>query len=124
MLPHTYLKLETILKNSPITTKEVNSFLDFFKHYKCGQWIYPGAVHRVTGITIENVYLILDAAEKVGIVESYFEIICSECNKSVGKAYKSLDDIPDEYICDNCDNTNKAIENAVLIYRMLNDEQV
>ena len=124
MLPHTYLKLDTILKNSPITTKEINSFLDLFKHYKFRQWIYPGAIHRVTKINIEKVYFILNEAEKAGVVESYFEIICSECNKSVGRVYKSLDEIPDEYICDNCDAIIKGIENVVLIYRMLNNEQV
>ena len=122
MLQHTYLKLEILLKNSPIAMKEQTKFLDLFKQYKYGQWIYTGAVNRVTRIAIENVYLILDEAEKEGIVESYFEIICSECNRSVGKVYKNLDDIPDEYICDNCGDTNKAIENAVLIYRMLSDE--
>ena len=122
MLQCTYLKLETLLKNSPTTEKEQIKFLNVFMHYKAGQWIYPGAIHRVTHIAIEKVYWILNEAEKEEIVESYFEIICSECNKSVGKVYKKIDDIPDKYVCDNCGDVNGAIENAVLIYRMLNDE--
>lgn len=111
------------MKNSPITKKEQNKFLEVFNHYKVGQWIYPGALHRITHVPIEEIYWILDKAEKEKIVKSYFEIICGECKSSIGKAYKNIDDIPKEYICDNCGNQENAIENTVLIYRMLDNEK-
>jgi len=102
---------------------EQKKFLEVFSHYKAGYWIYPGALHRTTHISIGNIYKLLDKAEKAGIVKSYFEIVCEGCNERVGGMYRNLDDMPVEYVCDNCGNIGKIIKNTILIYRMLDDEK-
>ena len=111
------------MKYSPITKIEQSKFLELFSHYKAGYWIYPGALHRKTHISIKNVYKLLDKAEKEEIVESYFVIVCEECNENISGMYRKLDDMPEEYVCDNCGNIGKIMDNTILIYRMLDDEQ-
>lgn len=122
MLPTTSLKLETLLKRSRLSNEEVEKIVQVFGHYSIGKWVYPGAIHRVTQIPIEKVYEVLNIMEGEGMVKSYFEVICSECKKATSTIYHSIDEIPDEYLCDNCGNEGIASENAVLIYRVVKDE--
>lgn len=105
-----------------MSKKDQYKFREVFKHYKKGKWIYPGALYRVTKIKIDQIYMILNILEKNKILDSYFEIYCAECKKTVGLVYKTIDDIPAEYECDNCGNVEKAIDNAVLIFKVIADE--
>lgn len=105
-----------------MSKEEQNKFIEVFKHYKKGKWIYPGALHRVTKVKIDQIYMILNILEKNEILDSYFEIYCAECKKTVGSVYKTIDDIPAEYECDNCGNIENATDNAVLIYKVIADE--
>lgn len=105
--------------NSMLNKMEQEKFIDIFRHYSYGKWVYPGAIHRVTKIDIKVVYQVLNLLENENFVEHYYEIICKECKRSIGKVYKNIDDIPLDCYCENCENSDIAIDNAILIYRVL-----
>lgn len=98
---------------------EVEKFLQAFSHYSEGKWVYPGAIHRITKIPIEKVYQVLNLLEEAGWVKSFFEVICSECKKTTSTIYHLIDEIPNEYFCDNCGHEGKSYENAVLIFKVI-----
>lgn len=110
------------MQDSHLKKSEIGKFIDVFKHYTKGRWVYPGAIHRVTQIPISKVYQTLDMMEKEGIVKSYFEVICSECKKTTSIIFHSIDEIPKEYFCDNCGHEGDALNNAVLIFKVIKDE--
>ena len=60
--------------------------------------------------------------EKEGIIRSYFEVICSDCKKTTSIVFHSIDEIPKEYFCDNCGHEGDALDNAVLIFKVVKDE--
>lgn len=108
-----------MLKKIKITETELNKFIEIFSHYSKGKWVYPGAIHRVTGIDIKKVYQIFNYLEKEKIVEHYYEIICNNCKRSIGKAYRFIDDIPEDYWCEYCEENGNSIDNAIMIYKVL-----
>lgn len=110
------------MQDSQLNKNEIGEFINVFKHYTKGKWVYPGAIHRVAKIPIVKVYEALDIMEKDGIVKSYFEVICSECKKTTSIIVHSIDEIPKEYFCDNCGYEGDAINNAVLIFKVVKDE--
>ena len=101
---------------------EKKKFLSVYSHYKLDQWIYPGAIHRVTRIPIVSVYEALDIYEKNGLVKSYFEIMCTACKHTTGMVYENINDVPEEYYCDECGYIGASIKDAVLIYKVIQDE--
>lgn len=101
---------------------EKKKFIEIYSHYKVGQWVYPGAIHRITQIPIISVYEALDVFEKNRLVKSYFEIICTECKHTTGTVYDNINDIPKEYYCDECGHIGDSIRGAVLIYKVIHDE--
>ena len=115
----TLSRLESILSNSPLKKDEIKKFLELYRHYKVEQWIYPGVVTRQTQIPIKKVYLALNLLEKSGMVESWFEIICSECKNSTSMVFHTLNDIPNEYDCNECGKRRSGIQDAVLIYKVI-----
>ncbi|MFD1401941.1 hypothetical protein [Robinsoniella peoriensis] len=121
MLQNTLIKLENQLKNSLLTPSEQVIFLDVFKHYSAGKWVYPGALKRITKIHINKIYNVLNLLEQADIITSYFEVICQECKKTNGIIYNSINEIPDSIECDNCGNID-AFHNAFLIYKVNADE--
>lgn len=122
MSPNILLKLERVLNNFQINKEECERFKEVFKHYKKNKWIYPGALYRVTKIKIDIIYNILNQLEQEKILDSYFEVYCAECKKTIGLVYKTIDDIPEEYYCDNCGDSRIAIDYAILIYKVIADE--
>lgn len=109
------------MQDSQLNKNEIGEFINVFKHYTKGKWVYPGAIGRVTKIPIDKVYQTLDVIEREGIIKSYFEVICSDCKKTTSMVYPSIDDIPPEYFCDNCGYAGSAVD-AVLIYKVVKDE--
>ncbi|MBS6644528.1 MAG: hypothetical protein KH366_13195 [Clostridiaceae bacterium] len=121
MLPITLSKLE-ILLTPLLNVDERSRFIDVFKHYKKNKWIYPGALQRTSRIPIEKVYEVLNLLEEEQIVKSYFEIICSECKKTTAQVYHSIDEIPENYMCENCGYLGHALDNVILIFKIVKDE--
>lgn len=122
MLQTTLSMLETLLSSSHMTDDEISIFLQIYSHYKVGKWIYPGAMQRISKIPIIKIYSALNILEKERMVESYFEVICTECKHTTAMVYKSLDEIPSEYFCEECNHSGNAIDGAVLIYKVIRNE--
>lgn len=101
--------------------KQIN-FISFFKRFKLNSWIYPGVIKRKVNIPISDVYFLLNELEKYGILKSYFEVVCHECNKVEGEIYESIDDIPEFVVCENCDREIIAIKNAFMIFKVIKYE--
>ena len=119
MLSSTLLQIETILskKLNKETTQEI---LDFFKCYKYGMWIYPGVLKRKFNLSIETIYIILEEMEKEGIVQSYYELYCCHCQKSMG-IVRLFNELPDVFQCEICNEELPTLENAVYVYKVVKD---
>ena len=115
----TLSKLENVLICNGVDTEKVVAFCDMFKHYKTGQWIYPGIFKRKKKISIEKVYIIFNELENMGILASYFEVNCGQCKKTLGEVYKTLVEVPDQIYCENCHEYVEAKANTYLIYKVL-----
>ena len=56
---------------------------NFFKNYRKNMWIYPGVLKRKLSLSIPEIYDFLSELEKQGILQSYYELYCSNCQKSM-----------------------------------------
>jgi len=104
-----------------ISAEKQDKFINFFKLYSLGNWVYPGVLKRKTKIPIKEIYIILSELEVQGILKSYFEIICNECNKTEGEVYESIDDIPKDLLCEICGRPINSSKNTILIYKVTGD---
>lgn len=102
-----------------LNNEQLNTFLDLFMHYEQGDSVYPGVIKRHLGIDSELAYKILGLLEDEGMLKGYFEINCFECNRAVGDLYPSLNEIPEFIYCPNCQREIVAINNAVLIFKVI-----
>lgn len=109
------------MEKKTLSAIQREKLIRLFKLYKPATWIYPGVLARKTKVSIKDIYLILDELEKLHIVTAYFEIICCECNRTIGNVYKSINDIPDKVYCENCGNEIDGINNTFLIYKVNQD---
>lgn len=46
-------------------------------------------------------------------------MFCPNCKQSTGEIYTSLNDIPDETFCEECNYDFKTLEGVILIYRVI-----
>lgn len=118
MLQDSLLILETSLKKFNIDDEKRILVVGFFSHYKAGTWIYPGVIKRKFSIPIQDVYGILNELEINGVVESYFEVCCKRCKKTLGNVYQTFEEIPSTAECDCCGVVN-ALQNAYIIYKVI-----
>lgn len=92
----------------------------FLQHYRTGDWIYPAATHRETGLDINQVYALLECCATAGIVKPSLEIYCPHCQRFVGKRYETVFDIPEFVSCVHCDEEiEHPLEHAIVIYKVL-----
>lgn len=67
-------------------------------------WIYPGVLKRKFSLSIPEIYDFLSELEKQGILQSYYELYCSNCQNLWG-----------QYVClmsyQKLLNVNSAIAN-------------
>lgn len=120
MLSSTLLQIETIISKK-LNKETTKAILDFFKYYKYGMWIYPGVLKRKFNLSIDIVYMILDAMEKEGILQSYYELYCSHCQKAMGTV-SLFNELPDTFQCEICNEELPTLENAILIYKVVVNE--
>lgn len=93
---------------------------DFLKYYHSGDWIYPAALHRETGLGIKEVYALLERCASIGIVAQALEIYCPHCQRFIGKKYNTIFDIPETVNCVHCDEEiEHPLEHAIVIYKVL-----
>lgn len=84
-------------------------------------WIYPGLIKRILMIPINEVYAILSRIEEAGIVRSYLELHCPNCNRSLGEVYETLAEVPEDFSCANCENDFEPNNSLVVIYRVVSE---
>lgn len=74
---------------------------DFLAKYRKGGIVYPSAVARYLGMSVEKVYKLL---EKQNDVRPIYVIQCPYCSQLV-RRYYSIRDFPDteEINCEHCD---------------------
>ena len=117
----------TLLQIEPILAKQLNkesteAILGFLKRYKCGTYIYPGVIKRKFNIPIEMVYLLLNEMEKLGVLQSYYELVCSKCHKVMGTV-RLFNELPDTFICELCNEELPTLSNSVLIYKVVVEDE-
>lgn len=93
----------------------------FFKNYKKNMWIYPGVLKRKFSLSIPQIYDFLSALEEQGILQSYYELYCSNCQKSIGTV-QLFNELPDTFECELCHNELSSLENCFLIYMVVRDD--
>jgi hypothetical protein len=124
MSPDILLKIRKHLINSvEINEIKLNQFLGLLSRYKRGHIIHPGVFIRRLNITMKQVYKLLDEVKSLEIIEQNFEVYCYKCNKYTGDLYKTISQIPDDLICENCEEELNPLENTIVVYSVLVDDE-
>ncbi len=100
---------------------DTTAVIDFFRNYKVGMWVYPGVLKRRFSLDIGTVYALFAALEREGVLQSYYEMYCSHCQKSIGTAVL-FNQLPDTFECEICHSELPALENSVVIYKVIRDD--
>ena len=67
------------------------------------------------------IYDFLSELEKQGILQSYYELYCSNCQKSMGTV-RLFNELPETFECELCHSELSSIENSFLIYMVVRDD--
>lgn len=121
MLSTTLLQIESILAKQ-LNKDTIEAVLDFLKNYKCGTYIYPGVLKRKFDIPIEKIYELLNEMEKVGVLQSYYELVCGNCQKIMGTV-RLFNELPDKFVCEICGEELATLSNSVLIYKVVASDE-
>lgn len=121
MLLNTLSIIKTAIHNELNNSVDVSDILDFFKHYRKDMWIYPGVLKRKFSLELSEAYRFLNELEKQGILQSYYELYCSQCQKSMGTV-ELFNELPDFFECELCHTELSALENSILIYKVIRDD--
>lgn len=70
---------------------------------------------------MKEAYSILNQIEGLGYIRKVFEVSCTNCKHSTGVIYESLNDLPDDYTCENCDNYFDPLSGVIIIYKVLTE---
>ena len=81
-------------------------------------YIYPGVFKRKFNISIEEIYSLLNEMEKIGVLQSYYELVCSKCQK-VMETVRLFNELPDSFVCELCGEELPTLSNSVLIYKVI-----
>lgn len=117
------MTIEQSILNKKLSQNKAQKFSKLFSLYnkEKRKYIYPGAFIRSVGIEMKEAYEILDEIEGLRIIAKSYEIYCPKCKYSTGEIYESLNDLPDEYSCGNCENDIIPIESIIVIYKVLTE---
>lgn len=121
MLSNTLSIIETSLRSKLNNNADIPAILDFFKYYRKNMWIYPGVLKRRFSLELSEIYEILVELEKQNVLQSYYELYCSQCQKSMG-IVELFNELPDFFECELCHSQLPALENAILIYKVIRDD--
>lgn len=121
MLLNTLSVIEMTIRQKLNKDTEVKEMLAFFRNYKKNMWLYPGTLKRKFFLTAPEVYDFLSELEKKGILQSYYEMYCSNCQKSMGTV-QLFNELPETFECELCHEELPTLENTVLIYLVVRDD--
>lgn len=68
---------------------------------------------------MKNAYFLLDEIEDLHFIEKAFEVHCPKCQKYTGDIYYSLNDLPEEFLCEDCENDFVFPEGLLVVYRVI-----
>jgi len=102
-------------------TTNITALVDFFKNYKKNMWLYPGVLKRKFSLDLPEVYAFLSELENQGVLQSYYELYCSTCQKSMGTV-ELFNELPETFECELCHGKLPALENSILIYKVIRDD--
>lgn len=121
MLSNTLSIIEIAAQGKLNNNTDIPAILDFFKHYRKNMWIYPGVLKRRFSLELSDVYAFLYELEEQKILQSYYELYCSQYQKSMGTV-ELFNELPDFFECELCHTQLPALENAILIYKVIRDD--
>lgn len=121
MLSNTLSIIETTAKRQLNKNINYTELLCLFKHYKKDMWIYPGILKRKFSLSLLEIYDFLEDLEKQGVLQSYYELYCSKCQKSMGMV-RLFNELPNTFECEICHREFSALENSFLIYMVMRDD--
>lgn len=78
-------------------------------------------VIRHTGMKMKDAYSLLDEIEDIQVIEKAFEVYCPNCQRSTGKIYNSLNDVPNDHICDICEKEFNFLDGLLVVYRVIKE---
>ena len=122
MLPNTLLDIEQVIQRlNLINEQQLHELRNILSRLRLNDYLYPGVIKRQLHVSSAIAYKILSAIEKQGYLKACFEIVCFTCNRTTGEIYDSIAEIPSEIYCPCCEEELNAMENAVLIFRVVAD---
>lgn len=121
MLSNTLAIIEMTIHNKLNKGVNTTALLDYLKHYRINMWIYPGVLKRKFSLEISEIYAFLLELEREGILQSYYELYCGHCHKSMG-IVKLLNDMPETFECELCHEELPSLENSILVYKVVRDD--
>lgn len=111
--------MNTSLKK--LSPQKQNKLLKVFSIFKPNHIIYPGMVIRHSGLNMKEAYFLLDEIENLQIIEKAYEVYCPRCQKSTGEIYYSLNDVPDDFYCESCENYFDFPNGLLVVYRVIRE---
>ena len=121
MLSNTLSIIEMTIQRKMNKNIDSIALTNFFKNYRKNMWIYPGILKRKFSLSIPEIYDFLSELEKQGILQSYYELYCSNCQKSMGTV-RLFNELPETFECELCHSELSSIENSFLIYMVVRDD--
>ena len=103
-----------------VTNEEIENIVEYFKNISKGSFIFPMKFMEEVRISIDKVYNILTILEDSKFIEPIFQVYCHECDNFQKGYYLTLLDIPDEELCEFC-NESLGKKNIMVRYRVIMD---
>jgi len=123
MLPSLLTKIKNwTAEKGYLADDKLDIFLKLLEKYKAGDWLYPGVMIRNLEISKSEAYTLLDYLKDKGILQVNYEIYCHACNQFEGEIYETFSQIPDELYCERCDGELNPVDNAIVLYKVLQVE--
>lgn len=125
MLPNILSNIEQVIRDlNLINEQQLQILLNILGRLHLDDYLYPGVIKRQLQVDSVMAYKLLSVIEQQGFIKACFEIVCFACNKTTGEIYDSIAEIPSEIYCPCCERELNAMENAVLIFRVVVDDRV
>ena len=82
------------------------------------EFIYPG-LEIPEGLSVQDVYFVLEKLADKGILTSVLEVHCPHCNQWTGIRYQSFLEIPEKTVCPKCGEeiSDEIFENSYIVYK-------
>lgn len=97
--------------------KLLSDLFKFLCTYKSGDIIYSSVICRNFKTNRSDANTILDALEKLGIVESKCDVYCPVCNRLSGNLHNAYHNIPKCIVCKHCNEEfEKGYSRTTILY--------